>query len=238
MINCAAPFLDHTMNLLALDTSTEHLSLALLWRGEVISREWHAQQKHAEMTLPEIQRLLADVGATLGDIDGIALSVGPGSFTGLRIGCGIAQGLAFGLGVPTVAVNTLTAMAADQSATRVLSVLDARMSEFYLAAFERTKEGWVTVVESTVCGAAVLPALPGTGWVGVGSGFAVAGDALAQHYAAQLASTDASAFPHARGVLALAKTEFEAGRSLPADKLELVYIRDKVALKTSERTKA
>ncbi|WP_374349254.1 tRNA (adenosine(37)-N6)-threonylcarbamoyltransferase complex dimerization subunit type 1 TsaB [Chitinimonas sp.] len=226
------------MNLLALDTSTEYLSLALRYRGELLTREWHAQQKHAEMTLPELQKLMADAGATLSELDGIALSVGPGSFTGLRIGCGIAQGLAYGLGIPTVAVNTLAALAADCEAERVLAVLDARMNELYLAGFERQTSGWQEVVATTVVGPAALPELPGAGWHGVGSGFAVAGDALAQRYGSQLGACDGSRFPHARGVLALAEPQFARGETLPADRLELLYIRDKVALKTSERVKA
>lgn len=225
------------MNLLALDTSTEYLSIALRYKGETVAREWHAQQKHAEMTLPQIQQLLADVGAGLADLDGIALSIGPGSFTGLRIGCGIVQGLAFGLGLPTVGVNTLAALAASAGADKVLAALDARMGELYLAAFERQGEGWQETVATTVCSPGALPDLPGQGWLGVGSGFGVAGEALAQRYGVQLASIDAARFPHARGVLSLAETAFAAGQGQPADRLELLYIRDKVALKTSERTK-
>jgi tRNA threonylcarbamoyladenosine biosynthesis protein TsaB len=225
------------MNLLALDTSTEFLSIALQFKGETLARGWHAQQQHAEMALPEIQRLLADASAALSDLDGIALSVGPGSFTGLRIGCGIAQGLAFGLNIPTVGVNTLAALAADVAMPRVLTVLDARMNEFYLAAYEQQASHWVQVVETTVCGAASLPDLPGNDWTAVGSGFGVPGSALQQRYAAQLSSIDETRFPHARGVLTLAAETFATGRGLPADQLELLYVRDKVALKTSEREK-
>ncbi|MBV8467503.1 MAG: tRNA (adenosine(37)-N6)-threonylcarbamoyltransferase complex dimerization subunit type 1 TsaB [Burkholderiales bacterium] len=226
------------MNLLALDTSTEYLSLALRFRGELHTREWHAQQKHAEMALPEIQRLLADAGATVADLNGIAVSIGPGSFTGLRIGCGIAQGLAFGLDIPTVGVNTLAALAADCAAPRVLAALDARMGELYVAGFERASDEWREMTASTVCKPEALPPLSGDGWVGVGTGFKVAGDAIAAHYGAQLASYANDVYPHARGVLALAEVEFKAGRGQPAERLELLYVRDKVALKTSERQRA
>ncbi|QNM98183.1 tRNA (adenosine(37)-N6)-threonylcarbamoyltransferase complex dimerization subunit type 1 TsaB [Chitinimonas koreensis] len=223
------------MKLLALDTSTEYLSLALLCDGQVLARDWLAQQRHAELTLPEIRRLVAEAGIALGQLDGLALSIGPGGFTGLRIGCGIAQGLAFGLDIPTVGINTLAALAAEQTGPRVLAALDARMGEFYLAALERDGDDWKEVVATTVCGPDALPELPGGSWHGVGSGFKVAGDALRQRYGSQLAAADAEAFPHARGVLRLAQREFAAGRAVAADRLELLYIRDKVALKTSER---
>ncbi|MGQ5523754.1 tRNA (adenosine(37)-N6)-threonylcarbamoyltransferase complex dimerization subunit type 1 TsaB [Chitinimonas sp. PSY-7] len=226
------------MNLLTLDTSTDYLSLALHYKGETLLRDWHAQQKHAEMTLPQIQQLLAEAGASLRDLDGIALSIGPGSFTGLRIGCGIVQGLAFGLDIPTLGVNTLAALAADSDADHVLSVLDARMGELYLAGYIRKGNEWQEVLPTRVCGPQALPDLPDADWVGVGSGFAVLGDALQARYAGQLHAVDATRFPHASGVLKLAQPKFEAGQAVPAHQLELLYIRDKVALKTSERTKA
>ncbi|WP_460529653.1 tRNA (adenosine(37)-N6)-threonylcarbamoyltransferase complex dimerization subunit type 1 TsaB [Chitinimonas naiadis] len=226
------------MNLLALDTSTEYLSLALCYKGETLAREWHAQQRHAELTLPMVQSLAADMGASLSELDGIALAIGPGSFTGLRIGCGIAQGLAFGLGIPTVGINTLAALAADCDAEQVLTVLDARMGELYLAAYVQEAGSWKEVVATTVCGPAALPDLPTGVWHGVGSGFAVQGEALQAKYGAQLAASESARFPHARGVLRLATHEFLSGRALPADQLQLLYIRDKVALKTSERQKA
>ncbi|PHV11535.1 tRNA (adenosine(37)-N6)-threonylcarbamoyltransferase complex dimerization subunit type 1 TsaB [Chitinimonas sp. BJB300] len=226
------------MNLLTLDTSTEYLSLALQYKGETLLRDWHAQQKHAEMTLPQIQQLLADAGASLQDLDGIALSIGPGSFTGLRIGCGIVQGLAFGLDIPTLGVNTLAALAADSEADHVLSVLDARMGELYLAGYQRNNGEWQEVLATRVCGPQALPDLPDTGWQGLGSGFAVQGEALQARYGSQLQAVDANRFPHASGVLKLAQAKFEAGLAVPAHLLELLYIRDKVALKTNERTKA
>jgi tRNA threonylcarbamoyladenosine biosynthesis protein TsaB len=226
------------MNLLALDTSTEYLSLALLYGGELLARDWWVPQKHAEMALPEARRLLAEAGAKFADLEGIAVSIGPGSFTGLRIGCGIAQGLAFGLDIPTVGVNTLLALAADSTAPKVLAALDARMGEFYVAAFEQTEDGWREALPSTVCAPDKLPAIAGKGWHGVGTGFAVAGGALAAHYGDQLVQVDTKSFPHARGVLKIAQKELEVGRGQAAEKLELLYVRDKVALKTSERQRA
>jgi len=225
------------MNLLTLDTSTEYLSLCLLYKGEVLARDWHAQQRHAELTLPMMQALLAEAGASFSQLDGLALSIGPGSFTGLRIGCGIVQGLAFGLDIPTVGVNTLAALAADTDSPQTLAVLDARMGELYLAGFTRQGDDWVESVATTVCGPQALPVLPDGSWQGVGSGFTVQGEALTRQYGAQLAGVESTRFPHARGVLKLAQREFAAGRATRAEQLELLYIRDKVALKTSEREK-
>lgn len=226
------------MNLLAIDTSTEYLTLALLYRGKTYTREWHAQQKHAEMALPMVQLLLKETGASWTDIDGLALSVGPGSFTGLRIGCGIVQGLAFGLDVPVVGVNTLCALAADSDGTQVVATIDARMGELYLAGYELIDGDWHEVVETTVCAPDALPMLPAGNWIGVGNGFIAQHDALIARYGTQLMNIRGVVFPHARGVLKLAKRAFEAGQAKPADQLELLYIRNKVALKTSERIKA
>jgi len=226
------------MNLLAFDTSTEYLSIALSYKGELLSREWAAQQQHAELALPEATRLLADAGAAWQDLDGLAVSIGPGSFTGLRIGCGIVQGLAFGLDIPTVGVNTLAALAADQEADQVFTVLDARMGELYLAAFSRTDSGWDEVVATTVTGPQNLPDLPPGLWTGVGSGFAVAGEQLAARYGAAIREVIPGRFPHARGVLSIAAQQFAAGKGHAPDQLQLVYVRDKVALKTSERLRA
>ncbi|MFC4158764.1 tRNA (adenosine(37)-N6)-threonylcarbamoyltransferase complex dimerization subunit type 1 TsaB [Chitinimonas lacunae] len=225
------------MNLLALDTSTDHLSLALAWNGQLLTHAAQVGQKHAELTLPTIEALLAQAGGRLADLAGIAVSIGPGSFTGLRIGCGIVQGLAFGLDCPVYGVNTLAALAAAEDATRVLSVLDARMNELYLAAFEREGEIWHEVLPSGVYPPSALPDLPGQGWTGAGNGFAVRGAELQARYGDQLDAVHADRVPLATGVLKVAEPAFRAGLAYPAERLELLYVRDKVALKVDEQAR-
>ncbi|GAA5783881.1 tRNA (adenosine(37)-N6)-threonylcarbamoyltransferase complex dimerization subunit type 1 TsaB [Chitiniphilus shinanonensis] len=225
------------MAYLALDTSTEYLSLAVTTPGGIVARHWHVGQRHAERTLPELEALLADTGIARAALQGIAYGMGPGSFTGLRIGCGIAQGLAFGLGLRVVGVSTLAALAAGCDAPRVYACLDARMNQVYAAAFERSGDSWREAGPAVVCDPQDAPQPDGDGWVGVGSGFAAHGDALAARLGGCLSETLPERFPQAGDLLRLALPLFERGEALPPEDAPLVYLRDKVALKTSERLK-
>ncbi len=169
------------MKLLALDTSTEHCSVALRLGGEVLQRLEHAGQRHSELLLPMVGAVLAEAGTSLGEIDALACSVGPGSFTGLRIATAVAQGLAFGAGLAVIPVGTLEALAAGAGALRVIACLDARMGEVYAAAYD-FGEGAVAgcaVLAPRVCPPQALEPPPGGGWIGCGSGFARHADALA-----------------------------------------------------------
>jgi tRNA threonylcarbamoyladenosine biosynthesis protein TsaB len=223
------------MKLLALDTSTEYCSLALWLDGAIASREVLAGQRHSELILPMLQDLLADGGVTLQQLDGIAFGSGPGSFTGLRIGCGIAQGLAFGADLPVAGICTLQALAQGSGADRVVACLDARMSEVYHAAYERREGRWHTANAPGMYAPQQVPILEGHGWIGAGSGFAAYGEALAARFADRIDSIVADAYPHARDMAALAAPVFEHGLGVPAWEAAPLYIRDKIALKTSER---
>jgi tRNA threonylcarbamoyladenosine biosynthesis protein TsaB len=126
---------------IALDTATEYCSVAIARDRTVMQCEVEAGQSHSQRLLPLLQQILGEHGLTLRDIDGIAFGAGPGSFTGLRIACGIAQGLAYGLDVPVVPVGNLQALAmaartAAPQAARVGVALDARMHEAYWAVYE------------------------------------------------------------------------------------------------------
>ncbi len=135
------------MKILALDTSTEYLSLALSVDDKVFVRELLAGQSHSQRILPLLRELLDEAGVELTDLDGIAFGAGPGSFTGLRIGCGVAQGLAFGANLPVVGVSTLLALAQASGADHVIACLDARMGEVYHAVYVRESDGWQTLNE-------------------------------------------------------------------------------------------
>lgn len=222
------------MHLLAFDTSTEYLSVALRSRGETLSRDLRAGQQHSDLLLPLVRELLAEAGLALGQLDCIAFGQGPGTFTGLRIGCGVAQGLAFGAGLPLAPVSTLLALAAGSRAPRVIACLDARMGEIYHAVFQQEGAGWRTVSGPSLCAPAAAPEVAGTHWTGVGSGFSVYHEALSQRYAGRLARVDGTLFPHAADIAALAEAEGPAGWIAP-DQAAPFYLRDKVALKTAER---
>lgn len=225
-----------SVKLLALDTSTEYCSVALWRDGTVDASETLAGQRHSELLLPMVDALLARHGLAIKDLDGIAFGQGPGSFTGLRIACGVTQGLALGGGLPVVGVGTLLAMAEAAQAASAVCCLDARMGEIYHAAYKKSGVAWQAVHAPSLCAPAAAPLVPAGAWTGCGSGFTAHGPALRERYAGRLAGIMPEIFPHARHIARLAAGEFEAGRGLPAEQAVPVYIRDKVALKSHERT--
>ncbi|MBA4143504.1 MAG: tRNA (adenosine(37)-N6)-threonylcarbamoyltransferase complex dimerization subunit type 1 TsaB [Nitrosospira sp.] len=222
------------MKVLALDTSTEYCSIALL-HGETLSREVLAEQRHSELILPMVKQALEETGLTLAKLDGIAFGAGPGSFTGLRIACGVAQGLAFGAGLPVLGICTLEALAQEAGGDKVITAIDARMSEIYHAAYMKTKEGWKTLSEPALCLPAHAPVLAGTCWTGCGSGFDRYEQALRIRYNGSVSRVVYGLRPHARAIVQLAAPRFTQGLGIdPADAAPL-YIRNKVALKEKER---
>lgn len=223
------------VNLLALETSTEYLSVALQVRGEITQREVLAGHRHAELILPMVEELLAGAGTTLSTLDGIAFASGPGAFTGLRIGCGVAQGLAFARDLPVIGIGTLSALAAGYDESRVIAAIDARMGEVYLAAYERSGEILQQRVAPCICVPANAPQVEGAGWTALGNAFEVYREALGTRYGSQVNNTVADARPTARAVLRLATIELVAGRGVDAALAAPFYIRDKVALTTAER---
>lgn len=223
------------MNLLALDTSTEYCSLALLIEGETLSRHVLAGQKHSEMVLALVDELLAEGGVGLRNLDGIAFGSGPGSFTGLRIACGVAQGLAFGADLPVAGISTLLALAEGSGADKVVACLDARMGEIYHGVYQRSNGHWEELSAPGLSTAADAPLPDGSGWTGCGSGFAQYDEALALRYGQTLSAVQRSLFPKAEFIVRLAEPIFARGHGVPPDEALPVYIRDKVALKTSER---
>ena len=223
------------LKILALDASTAYCSVALLRDGEVDARDVLAGQRHSELLLPMADELLKRHGLAVKDLDGIAFGQGPGSFTGLRIACGVAQGLAFGAGLGVVGVGTLAAITQASGADRAVCCLDARMGEIYHAAYTGTGAGWEPVHAPSLCAPADAPVLPAGSWTGCGSGFAAHGAVLQRRYAGHLSAIMADVFPHARDIVRLAAREFDAGRAVAPELAAPVYIRDKVALKTAER---
>src|SRR5512145_1541195 len=163
------------MRILALETSTEWCSVAAGDGSRWHQREEHAGQSHAERALVLVAEVLAEAGWTLRGLDGIAFGAGPGSFTGVRIACGLAQGLALGADRPLVPVPTLTALAHAAAgldgATRIVACLDARMREVYVSLVERRNGAWTEVEPPRVARPDALTPPPGDGWFGAGNGF-------------------------------------------------------------------
>ena len=169
---------------------------------------------------------LAPMGAA--DLDAIAFGAGPGSFTGLRIACGIAQGLAFARNLPVLGVSSLEAMAEECGAQRVLACLDARMGEVYYSALEKRGTRWEEVIPAQCVAPAAAPRPPGDGWVGCGNGFTVYG-AMGLH------PVYPEVHPTAAAVARLAAPRLAAGEGVDAGEAVPHYLRDKVALTTEER---
>jgi len=224
------------LKILALDTSTEFCSAALWIDGAIDERGTLAGQTHSGLLLGMIDGLLAAHRLKVRDLSGIAYGEGPGSFTGLRIACGVVQGLAFGADLPVVGVGTLLAMAAGSDADRVVCCLDARVHEIYHGAYQRQAGGWRAVHEPSLCVPGAAPELPGTGWLAAGNGFDAYRQALEARYAGQLQAIEAARHPHARDIAALAVPQFEQGRTLPAERAAPLYLREKVALRIDERS--
>lgn len=223
------------MKLLAIETSTEFCSLALWLDGEIFLREELASQRHSQLLLPMLQTLLVDNAIRLTDLDCIAFGAGPGSFTGLRIACGVAQGLAYGANKPVVAVSTLNALAENAGGHKVIAALDARMGEIYHASYEKIAGVWQEITRPALCLPENAPAVSGHDWLGAGSGFLAHAESLKQRYSGQLRETMGSARPSAREIAVLGIAAWRAGLAVEAAQARPVYIRDKVAMTREER---
>ena len=223
------------MNILALETSTELCSAALWLDGEVDAREVVAGQRNSELLLPMVDALLAAHYLSARDLDGVAFGAGPGAFTGVRIACGVAQGIAFGAGVPVAGIGTLLALAEASRAQRVVCCLDARMGEVYHAAYERRGEEFVEVHAPGLYRPEAVPALPAGQWLGCGSGFAVYRGVLEDRYQGRLEEVMENLVPHAREIAVLAARQFALGAVADAADAVPLYVRNKVALRVDER---
>jgi tRNA threonylcarbamoyladenosine biosynthesis protein TsaB len=223
------------MKILALETSTEYCSVALWQDGIILARNELVGQKHSERLMPMLYDLLSEAGVRLLQCDGIAFGSGPGSFTGVRIACGVAQGLALGAGLPVFGITTLLALAEGVGHRRVIAALDARMGEIYCAAYEKQDEGWKTVCEPVLCKPEEAPVVKDCGWFGAGSGFAAHREVLQGRYAKNMTGMDADAVPQAADIATLGSLQFARGLGMDAACAQPFYLRDKVALKTAER---
>jgi tRNA threonylcarbamoyladenosine biosynthesis protein TsaB len=214
------------MRILALETATHRLSVALWQDGEVAEKSVIRPNSSSEWLLPAVRSLLAETAVAMPTLDAVAFGAGPGSFTGLRLAAGCAQGLAFGLDLPVLGVGTLEALALASGERRVLACLDARMNEVYAAAY--TDGGEVLAPSVSVPEAVEMPT--GEDWVGCGDGFA--------RYSERLPAVSrlrADVAPTAAAVAQLAARRLARGEGGSAALAQPLYVRNKVALTTAER---
>ncbi len=227
------------MKILALDTSTEACSAALLADGRVLARAEEAPRGHAELILPMVESLLAEAGLALRGLDALAFGRGPGSFTGVRLAASVVQGLAYGAGLGVVPVSTLRAVALQAfahpegaAADHVLVCNDARMQETYWCAYRRGADGLPEALREEAVGppaSVVRPTVDGVArWIGAGRGLR-AYPALTGLLPAVPPAALIDLLPQATAILELARPEVAAGRLRPATEALPVYLRDDVA---------
>lgn len=222
-----------TMKILALETSTETASLAILNGDAVFSVSLQSPPLHSATALPALHRLLDEAGLRISDFDVIACGIGPGAFTGVRLACSLAQGLALAADLRIAPVCSLQALAQMQGAGRVYCAMDARMSEIYVAAYERAASGWREVIGPVCVTPDAAPLPPGTDWLLAGTAFA-AYPALAARVAGHGTLAGQEHVPTAVGVAQLAGCV----EWIDAAHLAPLYVRDRVALTVAERLAA
>jgi tRNA threonylcarbamoyladenosine biosynthesis protein TsaB len=221
------------MRFAAFETSTEWCSVALWLDGEVAGIEERAGHGHSERVLPMLDRLAAAAGIGLRSLDAVAFGAGPGAFTGLRIACGVAQGIALARGIPVIGISTLEAMAEESGAARVVACLDARMGEVYYSALEKAGARWREVLPAQCVAPAAVQVPQGGGWTGSGNGFAAYGNLRGS---LRLDNVMPDIHPSAIAVARLAAPRLAAGEGVDAALAAPAYIRDKVALTEAERS--
>ncbi|ORT50367.1 hypothetical protein ST37_10890 [Vibrio sp. qd031] len=226
-----------TVKILAIDTSTENCSVALLDGDALYSRSEFAPRGHADNVLPMVEAVLAEAKLRLSDLDALAFGRGPGSFTGVRIGIGMAQGLAFGADLPMIGISTLEAMAQASfrvhGASHVVCAIDARMSEVYWGRFVRQSDGhWAPMDQECVIPPATLAeqlSSDSSTWTQAGTGWAAYQEPLSQLPLSTVAGE--VLYPEAEDIVILAKHAYSKGEVTAAEASEPTYLRDNVAWK-------
>ncbi len=224
------------MKLLAIDTVTEACSAALWLDGEVRERFEIAPRQHTTLILPMVQQLLAESGLNLSQLDTLAVDRGPGSFTGVRIGTGVVQGLAYSVDLPVVPVSSLATLAQavwlKLRHENVLALIDARMQEVYWARYEFQGKLMVTASAERVGPVEQVMMEDGPCYC-VGSGSRQYQDQLQSQPGFQVLADSAYDFPHAAVLAGLAVNAYERNEVVRAEQLEPIYLRNQVAQRKS-----
>lgn len=229
------------MKLLAIDTSENGCTAALHIDGRVIERFEFAPRKHTDLILPMIDQVMADAQLSPTQLDALAYGCGPGSFTGIRVGAGVIQGIAIAADLPVVPVSTLAALSQgayrEFGSARVLAAFDARMQEVYWGGYRLDEQNIMqAVIEDCVAAPDKVAKPEDPDWVGAGSGWS-AYLALAEGFANQVNEIYADLLVHAQDVAVLAASQFEQGKAVSAEFALPVYLRESVAKKKAQQGK-
>jgi tRNA threonylcarbamoyladenosine biosynthesis protein TsaB len=225
------------MNILAIETSTEACAIGLSANGRQYMRFELTPRRHTECVLPWCDELLLEGGIAKSELHAIAVGIGPGAFTGVRLGLSLAQGMALALGIPLIPLSTLSIIAQAQTHDGPIAVLmDARMGECYVGFYQKT-DGVVSAIAPEQLQKPEALALPIAGdWIGVGSGFMAYQEQLPAPMFTAMQCIDASALPQPEAMLQLAANQFKAGFARAPENIEPAYLRNNVAQTIAERT--
>lgn len=228
------------MKLLAVDTTEAGCSAALWLDGEVLPRFELAPRQHSELLLPMVEELLANAGLNLGQLDGLAVTVGPGAFTGLRIGAGVVQGLSLAADLAVFPVSSLQAIAQaayrQEGATAVLAAMDARMQEVYWGSYRLDESHLMQPVSGdAVSSPSGVYISEGKDWSGAGSGWSAYKDALQAVLPMPLSNIYPDILCQAEDVVTLAAKQWSPALTVDAEGVQPVYLRNEVAKKSVKR---
>ncbi len=227
-------------NILVLDTSSSACVLALYRGDECFEASREAGRTHGQILLPLVESLVGEADLTLARLELIVLGQGPGSFTGLRIGVGVAQGLAFGLGIPVAQVSSLAALALQarrvHGADHVIAALHARADEVFAGTYAASGDLIQAVGPETVGAVVDLDLDPATNWFGAGDGWQL--HELFEGKLGREVPFVEQMVPSADDLLALGRAAHVSGASRSADLVTPVYLREQVAERQASSPKA
>lgn len=230
------------INILAIDTATPACSVALLRGDEQLTRHQVASREHTRLLLPMVDELLNEAAMSLSEVDAIAFTAGPGSFTGIRIGFGVVQGLAFGANLPVLPVSSLETLAYTAIRklqlppnTHIISMFDARMSEIYWAQFYYSLGHLERIHNDGLC----APEHLGRELLDIASidPVTVVGDGwnYSERIALAPGRAEVALLPEAQDILTIARPLIETGKAIPIEQAAPIYLRDKITWKKRER---
>lgn len=221
------------MKILAIDTATEACSVALLVDNTYQERFALAPRQHTELVLPMIDELLKSADLTLSQLDAVAFNCGPGSFTGVRVGTSVVQGLAFSVDLPVIGISSLAALAQsafrEQEQSKVLAAIDARMNEMYWGCYQ-AEDGLMKLIGDEQVNR-VSDVIKEGEWHCRGSGWDTFRTELDTNLQVNITSFTENCFPHAQDVARLSADLYKQGKMVAAEYALPTYIRDEVTWK-------
>ena len=223
--------------ILAIETATSSCSVAINTEQGVCLRHEVGSNVHSKVLLSMVSDVLSEAGIEARDIDAVAVGQGPGSFTGLRIGVGVAQGIAYGVGAPMIGVSSLDALAnqCDDEQGAVIAGIDARMGEVYWCEYLKTQQGVQRIGELKVSPPEDIVS-SGTSKVQLlGNAWAEYSDQLTESLMNNASVNQAQTYPMADALLALAQNAYQRGELISAVDFAPEYVRNDVAKKSSKK---